>query len=29
MPRDYKRALATLPALEPIAMLNTRMVAHG
>ncbi|HJZ70320.1 MAG TPA: glutamate synthase large subunit [Vicinamibacterales bacterium] len=29
MPRDYKRALATLLPPEPIALLNRRMVAHG
>ena len=30
MPRDYKRALATtMPAFEPVPVLNGRMVAHG
>jgi hypothetical protein len=29
MPRDYKRALRTMPAAEPVAVLNSRMVAHG
>jgi len=29
MPRDYKRALATLPVVEPVAALDGRMVAHG
>src|SRR5438445_1099698 len=30
MPRDYKRALATtMPAFEPVPVLNGRMIAHG